>query len=611
MAVLLGAAGPLTAQAPGGAAERDAVVRALVQRMTLAEKVGQMTQADHQFLRDPSDVGRYFLGSLLNGGNSDPKAGNSLDAWGRLTELYQREALRTRLRIPLLYGLDVVHGNSNVLGAVIFPHNIGLGATRDAALVQRVTEVAAAETRAMGANWAFAPCVCVPRDIRWGRTYEGFSEDPEIVATMGTAAVRGFQGGALDAPSLRGAARVAASAKHFLGDGGTLAGTGINKLVDRGNTLANDAMLRQLYLAPYRAAVAAGVATIMPSYSSWNGIKVTGDHHLLTDILKGELGFRGFLISDYDAVDEVHPDYKVAIATSINAGVDMAMVPQRYAEFIRLLTELVDEGRVPMSRIDDAVTRILRVKQAMGLLDAGWDVRVDPALVQGFGSAEHRQVARQAARESLVLLKNANGALPIAASARHVHVMGKSADDMGNQSGGWTISWQGQSGAVTTGGTTVLEAIRRAAGPGTRVTTSLRGPVPSDADVVVAVIGETPYAEMHGDRMDLSVDPEDRAVVAMAHATRAKVVVVLISGRPMVLGDVLAQADAVIAAWLPGTEGDGVADVLFGRYSPTGRLSFSWPRTMEDVPGWAAYMRGPLFPLGYGLTYPGETALPR
>ena len=612
LTLAMGAALPAQTPSAGGpAADREAIVRALVQRMTLAEKIGQMTQADHQFLHDPSDVSRYFLGSLLNGGNSDPKGGNSFAEWRRLPEMYQREAMRTRLRIPLLYGLDVVHGNSNVVGAVIFPHNIGLGATRDAALVQRVTEVAAAEERAIGANWAFAPCVCIPRDIRWGRTYEGFSEDPAIVSTMGAAAVRGFQGGGLDTPALRGSSRVAASAKHFLGDGGTLAGTGINKMVDRGNTLANDVMLRQLYLAPYRAAVAAGVATIMPSYSSWNGIKVSGDHHLLTDILKGELGFRGFLISDYDAVDEVHPDYKVAIATAINAGIDMVMVPQRFALFIDLLTELVNEGRVPMSRIDDAVTRILRVKQAMGLLDPSWDARPDPALARSFGSAEHRQVARQAVRQSLVLLKNSGGALPIAASARHIHVMGKSADDIGNQSGGWTISWQGKSGPVTTGGTTVLEAIRRAAGPGTLVTTAPRGPVPADADVVVAVIGEKPYAEMNGDRMDLSLDADDRAVVASARATRAKVVVVLVSGRPMVLGDVLAQADAVVAAWLPGTEGDGVADVLFGTYLPTGRLSFSWPRTMEDVPGWAAYMRGPLFPVGFGLTYPGERVLPR
>lgn len=584
-------------------------VRALVRRMTLAEKIGQMTQADHEFLKDPADVARYFLGSVLNGGNSDPRGGNSLAAWREMTALYQAQAARTRLRIPLLHGVDAVHGNSNLLGAVIFPHNIGLGATRNAALVERVAAITAEETRAAGANWAFAPCVCVPQDIRWGRTYEGFSEDPQLVATLGAAAIRGLQGGGLSSGALRGTTRVAASAKHFLGDGGTSVGTGVVKWgLDQGDTKVDSATLRRLHLAPYRAAVDAGVATIMPSYSSWNGVKVSGDRHLLTDVLKGELGFRGFLISDYAAVDQLHPDYKTAIGLSINAGMDMVMVPQHYVRFIALLTELVDEGRVPMSRIDDAVTRILRMKRAMGLLDAGYDPRGDQVLTATFGSAEHRRVARQAVRESVVLLKNERGTLPLLRSARHIVVAGRSADDLGNQTGGWTIDWQGKSGPVTTGGTTVLAAIRRAAGPRTIVTHVAGGPLPTDADVIVVVVGETPYAEMKGDRLDLALDSADRAAVAGAHATGSRVAMVILSGRPLILGDALQQADAVVAAWLPGTEGDGLADVLFGDHAPTGRLPFSWPATMQDVPRWAAYLRGPLFPAGYGLTYPARVA---
>lgn len=576
----------------------DAAARAMVGRMTLAEKVGQMTQAEHGFIKDSADVERLFLGSVLSGGNADPAEGNSLQAWRAMYETYQGHASRTRLRIPLLFGIDAVHGNNNVLGAVIFPHNIGLGATRDPELVRRVAEVTAVETRAIGVNWAFAPCVCVPQDIRWGRTYEGFSEDPAIVAPLGAAAVRGLQG------DLRDPLRVAASAKHYVGDGGTSVGTGVNTWgLDQGDTRVDTGTLRRVHLAPFRDAVAAGVATIMPSYNSWNGVKVSGSRYLLTEVLKGELGFRGFLISDYNALDQVHPDRKTGIAMSINAGMDMVMVPERYREFITLLTENVREGRVSMARVDDAVTRILRVKLAMGLLDPGYDYRADRALEQRFGSAAHRAVARQAVRQSLVLLKNERSTLPLAKGARRIHVAGKSADDVGNQSGGWTISWQGKSGAVTTGGTTILSAMRRAVGPGTQVTYSADGTGGTGADAVVVVVGETPYAEMQGDRLDLALDSADRVAVTNARAANVPLTVVVLSGRPLVLGSVLGQADAIVAAWLPGSEGAGVTDVLFGDYKPTGRLSFAWPRAMTGVPASAAAARNPLFPLGFGLTY--------
>lgn len=586
-------------RAPSDLRAFDARARALLARMTLAEKIGQMTQPDHEFIKDPGDVERYFLGSILNGGGSDPRDGNSMQAWRAMYETYQQHALRTRLRIPLIYGIDAVHGNNNVLGAVIFPHNIGLGATRDPELVRRIGAITAEETRAIGVNWAFAPCVCVPQDIRWGRTYEGFSEDPSVSAALGAAAVRGLQGENLADPR-----HVAATAKHFLGDGGTTPGTGVNKWgLDQGDTRVDSATLRRIHLAPYRAAVAAGAATIMPSYSSWNGVKVSGDHHLLTDVLKGELGFQGFLISDYRAVNQLHPDYKTAIAMSINAGMDMVMVPDTYREFIALLTDNVQEGRVPMSRIDDAVTRILRVKLAMGLMNPAYDGRADRALEARFGSAEHRAVARQAVRESLVLLQNRRAALPLAKTAHRIHVSGKNADDIGNQAGGWTVDWQGRSGAVTTGGTTILAAIRQAVGPATQITTSADGTGAEGADAVVVVVGEKPYAEMMGDRLDLALDSTDRAAVANAKTSKAPVIVVVVSGRPLILGPVVEQADAIVAAWLPGTEGAGVADVLFGDYRPTGKLSYTWPRSMDQVPRSASVGREPLFPFGFGLTY--------
>ena len=577
----------------------DAQARSLVGRMTLAEKIGQMTQADHLFLKDSSDIEKYFLGSVLNGGDSDPAAGNSMQAWRAMVETHEAHAMRTRLRIPLIYGVDAVHGNNNVIGAVLFPHNIGLGATRDPSLVARIAEITAEETRAVGANWAFAPCICVPQDIRWGRSYEGFSEDPALVATLGAAAIRGLQGGNRVIDRLH----VAATAKHFAGDGGTSIGSGIDKRLDQGDTRVDSATLRRIHIRPYIDAIAGGVATIMPSYNSWNGVKVSGDRRLLTDVLKGELGFKGFLISDYAAVNQVHSDYKTAIGISINAGMDMVMVPEHYPEFIDLLTQLVKEGRVPMSRIDDAVTRILRVKFAMGLMEPTYDFHADRSLEQRFGSAEHRAVARQAVRESMVLLKNERGALPLSKTARRIHVAGKSADDIGVQSGGWTIFWQGKAGPVTTGGTTVLSAIRAAAGRGTQVTYSADGSGAAGADAVVVVVGEPPYAEMRGDRLELALDASDRQALANARASNLPVIMVIISGRPLDIAPILGDANAVLAAWLPGTEGGGVADVLFGDYRPTGKLSFTWPRSVDHASRNAAGPRDALFPFGFGLTY--------
>ena len=581
----------------------DAEAKALLGTMTLEEKVGQMTQAEQEKLSDVKDIQTYFLGSLLSGGSSDPKAGNSLQAWTDMYDGYQKEALQTRLKIPILYGVDAVHGHNNVLGAVVYPHNIGLGATRDPKLVEEIARLTAEEVRATGIQWAFAPCVAVARDERWGRTYESFSEDPSLVAELGAAAVRGLQGTDLKDPL-----RVLACAKHYVGDGGTawnssphLAAQGAR--LDQGDTRLSEAELRRIHLAGYPAAIAAGVGSIMPSYNSWNGEKASGSKRLLTDILKTELGFEGFLISDYNALDQLPGDRRAQVKQSINAGMDMVMVPEKYKEFYAALKDLAEKGEVPMSRIDDAVLRILRVKFAMGLMDAGRSQLADRSLQARVGSAAHREVARRAVRQSLVLLKNDKKTLPLSKTTKRIVVAGKNADDIGNQCGGWTIDWQGKSGPIVPGGTTILAALKAAA-KGGEVTFSPDGAGAAGADVGVVVVGEKPYAEFFGDREDLSLDKEDLAAIANVKKAGIPVVVVVVSGRPLILGEALAQADALVAAWLPGTEGQGVADVLFGDYKPTGKLSFTWPRAMAQIPinvGDAAY--DPQFPYGFGLTY--------
>ena len=581
----------------------DAKVQALLSRMTLEEKVGQMIQANSASLKDPSDVEKLFLGSILSGGSSDPKNGNSLIDWTDHYDGFQSRTQNTRLKIPILYGIDAVHGHSNVLGAVIFPHNIGLGCSRRPELVERAARITAIETRATGINWTFAPCVTVARDERWGRTYEGFGETPELARLLGEAAVRGYQGKDLSDPL-----SVLACAKHWIGDGGTKYGTGRKlkedvQILDRGDVPLSENELREIHMAGYVSAIKAGVGTIMPSYSSWNGVKCSGSKRLLTEILKDELKFEGFLISDYDAIDEMPGDYKTQIETSTNAGMDMFMVSVKYRELYTLLLELVRENRVAMSRIDDAVTRILRVKFAMGLMDAGRSHLADRKLHASFGSAAHRQVARECVRGTLVLLKNEKRVVPVSKKLNRIHVAGKSADDIGNQCGGWTISWQGKSGNQTSGGTTILKAIQETVSPQTKVTYSIDGATATGADLGIVVIGEIPYAEFMGDRQSLELSEEDVAVVDRMKQTGIPVLVVLLSGRPVIIDKVIDKADAFVAAWLPGTEGRGVTDVLFGDFKPIGKLSFSWPRAMGQIPinvGDANY--DPLFKYGFGLT---------
>jgi beta-glucosidase len=573
-------------------ADVDSRVDRLLSQMTLDEKIGQMVQVDSGALTNKAAVKKYFLGSVLSGGSSDPVAGNSAQSWLDSVTGFEQEALETRLKIPILYGIDAVHGHNNIDGAVIFPHHIGMGATRDPQLVEQAEHVTAEEVAGTGIRWAFAPCVAVAQDEHWGRTYESYGETPELAAELGAASVRGFQGEQLNASS------VLACAKHFIGDGGTSGGK------DQGNAICDEVTLRNLYLPPYRAAIHAGVGSIMVSYSSWNGAKMHGNKYLLTDVLKGQLGFQGFLVSDWAAIDQLSPDYKGDIAQSINAGLDMIMVPygpgkpNNYVEFIEDLKGLVVDGQVSAGRINDAVRRILRIKFQMGLFDGP---SMDTKLTAAIGSPEHREVARACVRESLVLLKNENTILPMSKHLKHLVVMGEAADDLGVQCGGWTIDWQGRRGEVTHGGTTILSAIRQTVSPETRVSFSADGSEVQDADAIIVVVGEMPYAEMKGDRKKVNLSPKDVALIATAKNSRAPVTTILLSGRPLILNAALTDSDAFVAAWLPGTEGQGVADVLFGDYKFMGKLPRTWPSSNEHV-ATSDKTDPPLFPFGFGLT---------
>jgi beta-glucosidase len=567
-------------------------VDALLSQMTLEEKVGQMVQADMLAIKDKNDVTKYFLGSVLSGGSSDP-ADNRPETWLQAVNDYKSRALETRLKIPLLYGIDAVHGHNNILGAVIFPHHVGMGATHDPELIQAAEHVTALEVAGTGIQWAFDPCLAVSEDIRWGRSFESFGESPKLVAKLGAAAILGLQGNTLSSNS------VLACAKHFAGDGGTENGT------NEGNVVCDEATFRKLYLPPYEAAIKAGARSIMVSFSSWNGVKMHANKYLLTEVLKGEMGYQGFLVSDWAAINQINPDYKKDIETSVNAGLDMAMIPygagetNNYIDFITDLKDLVNSGAVPISRVDDAVRRILRVKFDMGLFDTP-QTETDPALTKAIGSDAHRQIARQCVRESVVLLKNSGHTLPLSKDIKHLAVVGNAADDLGIQCGGWTIDWQGKTGNVTPGGTTLLAAIKKTVGANTQVTFSTNADHLSDADAIIVVIGELPYAEGEGDRTDVRLSAADSALVAAAKGAGVPVITILYSGRPMLLDSVLDQSDALVAAWLPGTEGGGIADVLFGDARFTGKLPRIWPKNSEQYSSLAVPGK-PLFREGFGL----------
>ncbi|MDQ6422705.1 glycoside hydrolase family 3 N-terminal domain-containing protein [Paenibacillus sp. LHD-117] len=573
----------------------------LLGRMTLQEKIGQMLQVE-RLAATPAQVGQHFIGSVLSGGGSNPSP-NTKEAWAAMVDGYQSAALGTRLGIPILYGVDAVHGHNNVYGATIFPHNVGLGATGDESLVRRIGAATAKEIRTTGIQWDFAPCLCAPQDIRWGRTYEGYSEDPALVAKLGTAFVEGLQGMPGDAGFLKGTKAIG-TVKHWLGDGNTTAGD------DQGNITLSESALDP-YIQPYREAIAAGARSVMISLTTWNGTKMHANAHLITDMLKQDLNFDGMIVSDwngaYSMVNQgVYPNYSEALKATVNAGIDMFMEPDNWSQFIPTLTALVNGGQVSVSRINDAVSRILRVKFEAGLFEAPY---TDASLLAdgSFGGAEHRALAREAVRKSAVLLRNEGKLLPLNKNAK-LFVAGSKASDIGTQSGGWTISWQGSSGAITPG-TTILQGIQAAVTNAANVTYSAGGTGASGHDAAIVVVGEAPSAEMMGDvgagqpRPDLNLSAADQTVLANVQASGVPTVVIMLSGRPMTIGSLLPDWEAFVAAWLPGTEGAGVSDVLFGDYDFTGKLPFTWPGSMAQIPanfndsGYA-----PLFPIGYGLS---------
>jgi beta-glucosidase len=620
-------AAPSAAGAGAGTAARPWMDRSLrpqaraerlLAAMTLEEKVGQMTQAERGAVSDdPTLVATWRLGSVLSGGGSVP-ADNTPEGWADMVDGFQVQALRTRLGIPLIYGVDSVHGHGNLVGATVFPHNIGLGATRDPRLVERVEHVTATETRATGPQWVFAPCVCVARDLRWGRTYESFGEDPGLVIKMETA-IDGFQGPRareLDEPD-----RVLATAKHYAGDGDTEYGTGSGDYpIDQGITVTSRRDFARIDLSPYVAAVHRhDVGSVMPSFSSvdWtedgvgDPLKMHAHRELITGVLKHKIGFDGLVISDWEGIHQLPGDYAAQVTTGVNAGIDMFMEPYSYQQFEATLLAEVAAGRVSEARIDDAVRRILVKKFELGLFEHPF---TDRRHLDEVGSPAHRALARRAVSESQVLLKNRGKVLPLSGHER-IYVAGSNADDIGNQAGGWTVAWQGLSGDIIPGNT-VLEGIRQVA-PGAEVTFSEDASAPTaGADVGIVVVGETPYAEGFGDvggplwqdngvprePKTMRLNDADRAAVDRVCGSIDRCVVVVVSGRPLILTDQLGQMDALVAAWLPGSQGEGVADVLFGRRPFTGRLSMTWPRALEQEPinvGDRHY--DPLFPYGYGL----------
>ncbi|MGX5186120.1 glycoside hydrolase family 3 protein [Streptomyces avermitilis] len=579
----------------------------LVSRMSLEEKAGQMTQAERGALTAQGDIATYDLGSLLSGGGSTPTP-NTPEAWAKMIDAFQLRAQATRFQVPLIYGVDAVHGHNNLTGATIMPHNIGIGASRDPGLAQRTGAVTAAEVRATGIPWDFAPCLCVTRDERWGRSYESFGEDPALVKSMETV-IQGLQG-ARDGKDLKDDDKVLATAKHFVGDGGTAYGSSTTGTytIDQGVTKVTRQELEAVQLAPYQTAVDRGIGSVMPSYSSLDilgdgqgAVKMHARADMINGVLKDRMGFDGFVISDWKAIDQIPGDYASDVRTSINAGLDMIMVPYEYKDFRTTLIDEVKAGRVSQKRVDDAVSRILTQKFKLGLFEKPY---ADTSGASRIGSSAHRAVAREAAAESQVLLKNAGGVLPLKKSQK-VYVAGSNADDLGNQTGGWTITWQGSSGKHTDG-TTILDGMRKAAGSGGAVTYSKDASAPTSGyDVGVVVVGETPYAEGVGDvgnGNDLELTAADKAAVDKVCGAM-KCAVLIVSGRPQLIGDRLGDIDALVASWLPGTEGDGVADVLYGKRAFTGQLPVTWPKSEAQLPinvGDTTY--DPQFPYGWGLT---------
>ena len=618
-------------------------VEACLRKMNLDQKIGQMTQTERMAIT-PEEVKKYHIGSILSGGGSVPGANQPAD-WIEMNDAYWAASMEEdddHLAIPIIYGVDAIHGHNNVRGATIFPHNIGLGAANDPELIERIAQITAREILSTGVEWTFAPTLAVARNNQWGRTYESYSEDPEIIQSYAGRFVKGLQ-------NSLGQDSVVGCVKHWVGDGGTSYG------IDQGDTAISEEELNSIHIAPYYPALAEGVLTVMASFNSWNGKKCHGHHYLITETLKNELGFEGFVISDWDGIDYLHDNYFETVALSVNAGIDMFMVSEKWKDFIAHLKQHVASGRVPMERIDDAVSRILYVKIKYGLFERPRPAERYWAKNPDFGSAANREVAREAVRKSLVLLKNENNLLPLRKDTRII-VAGKNADDCGHQCGGFTIAWQGVSdskaigrdaedGSVTMdynsadarvqkgtiqGGTSIWDGIKAVA-PNAILNLNGQAADPDQHDVGIVVIGETPYAEGMGDIRDgdhtiaetaskiegfmkvlapyghslvlNELHPEDLRAIQNITDKGIPVVVVLVSGRTLLIKKELEASSAFVAAWLPGSEGQGIADVLFGDYDFQGKLSFTWQKNRGEN-----YLKGdspyePLFPFGYGLSY--------
>ena len=637
----------------------------ILDQMTLAEKVGQMTQVDLRMFDDINDIKTYHIGSVLSGGSGSPKNNTPKD-WLDMVNGFQKIAMGNRLAIPIIYGVDAVHGHNNLLGATVFPHNIALGAANDADLVFRVNKATAIEVAATGIHWTFSPCVAVPQDPRWGRFYEGFGQTSEIVNGLTTAAVNGYQALLKDT----GGKQVAACAKHFVGDGGTIWGTGTevdglhSYLIDQGDVQLEDAALRELHLPPYERAIAADVKTIMVSFSSLRGEKCHGSNLLINDLLKDDLGFKGFVVSDWGGINQIPGDYKSDVINGINAGIDMVMVPgirqgdssyaknKHYKTFIKNLIDAVNEGSVSIARIDDAVSRILKVKMEIGLFDNPF---IDDAYLDQIGSLKHRALAREAVQKSTILLKNM-GSLPMSKNET-ITVVGSAANNLGIQNGGWTTDWQGiftpdfafldynadgkltskeyysqlkkvyeskfeknnwttnfkeidldndglvvpedftgfmQNRVLQPNGTTILKGILQVA-PDANVTYSPNATTIAEGSIVLAVVGEYPYAEGYGDDGDLSLNLADQETLNRVIASGNTLIVLMISGRPLLVHDKVDEFDAFVASFLPGMAGEGIADVLFGDTQPKAKLNFIWPKSSDGL--------GVLYELGSGLDY--------
>ncbi|CAH8362382.1 unnamed protein product [Eruca vesicaria subsp. sativa] len=583
-------------------------IKDLMNRMTLQEKIGQMVQIERT-VATPEVMKKYFIGSVLSGGGSVPSPKATPATWVNMVNEIQKASLSTRLGIPMIYGIDAVHGHNNVYGATIFPHNVGLGVTRDPKLLKRIGEATALEVRATGIPYAFAPCIAVCRDPRWGRCYESYSEDYRIVQQM-TEIIPGLQG---DLPTKRrgvpfvgGKSKVAACAKHFVGDGGTVRG------IDENNTVIDSNGLFGIHMPAYYNAINKGVATVMVSYSAWNGLRMHAHKELVTGFLKNKLKFRGFVISDWQGIDRIttppHLNYSYSVYAGISAGIDMIMVPYNYTEFIDEINSQIKKKLIPMSRIDDAVKRILRVKFTMGLFE---EPLADLSFANQLGSKEHRELAREAVRKSLVLLKNGKNKgdkplLPLPKKTGKILVTGSHADNLGYQCGGWTITWQGLNGNDLTVGTTILAAVKNTVAPTTQVVYNANPDAnfvkSGKFDYAIVVVGEPPYAEMFGDSTNLTISEPGPSTIGNVCGS-VKCVVVVVSGRPVVMQPYVSKIDALVAAWLPGTEGQGVADALFGDYGFTGKLARTWFKSVKQLPmnvGDKYY--DPLYPFGYGLT---------